>query len=821
MKLNRMKRIILSIFVLLGLSQSNQAQINVNSSNNATQLAQTLVGFGVTVSNATLNCGASPQGSTDYGSGTFTVTSSNLGMDSGIVLTSGKAASNINGPGANGPAQGPTGVTGNGADADLTAVIGGTTYDKCILEFDFVTIGDTVKFDYVFGSAEYPSFTCTGFNDVFGFFLSGPGIVGPYSNSSINIALVPGSTTCPVGVSTIYCPNMPGCCNTTNTNCYNLTNGCTMFNATNNTCQYFVCNAGGASVNYQGFTTVLTATSPVVPCSTYHIKLAIADKGDQVLDSGVFLKAGSFSSNIIDVKLNTGLVSTSGSPILVEGCDSAALTITRKIILGTALPDTINLQYQGTATNGVDYNTLPTQITFTANVNDTVKTLNLYAVQDGLAEGTEFIKIYVLSGCSQLITDSIIIEVKDSLQFSLFNVDTAICLGNTVNINGIKDSGLNMAWTPPSGVMNPGNFQTSITPTQIGSQYYSVTASYGNCSPVTKGFTITTDPVPVITPLSDLELCEGETVDINAIVTPSFNYNISWVPSSGLINTNGYNPTFVGTTSQTIDFTVTSPNAGCTATDQFFVQVWPFAQGNIMDDTLVCSGQPVELWVTGGNGLYQWYPAGNLSCEFCSNPIATGLGTTTYSVILLDPHGCQDTLDVIVENHPPFNLVLHNNDTTIYMGESVQLFASGAPYYYWSPTEYLGFSQSHDPVATPLSDITYTVTGVSQLQGCPQSDSVRIKVIMQDVFVPNAFSPNGDGLNDVFRVIARKLIQVQEFRIYNRWGQEVFFTKDISTGWNGTYKGVKQDPGVYYYMMRVAYPTGRTDFLKGDFTLVR
>lgn len=89
------------------------------------------------------------------------------------------------------------------------------------------------------------------------------------------------------------------------------------------------------------------------------------------------------------------------------------------------------------------------------------------------------------------------------------------------------------------------------------------------------------------------------------------------------------------------------------------------------------------------------------------------------------------------------------------------------------------------------------------------------------MFVPNAFSPNGDGLNDVFRVTARKLIQVQEFRIYNRWGQEVFFTKDISTGWNGTYKGVKQDPGVYYYMMRVAYPTGRTDFLKGDFTLVR
>lgn len=785
---------LLSVF-LFGLILQGNTQINVTGTNSATALAQTLVGFGVTVSNATLNCGSAPQGSTDYGSGIFTVTSSNLCMDSGIVLTSGRAATTINGSGANGPALGPSGVTGNGADADLTTLIGGTTYDKCILEFDFQTLGDTVKFDYVFGSTEYPGFTCSNFNDVFGFFISGPGITGPYSNSSANIALVPGSTTCPVGVSTIYCPNNPGCCNTTNTNCFNMTAGCGMFNATNNTCPYFVCNAGGASVNYPGFTTVLTAVSQVIPCSTYHLKLAIADKGDQVLDSGVFLKAGSFTSNIIQVKLNTGLVSTSGSPIIVEGCDSAKLTVTRKIVLGTAYADTINLQYQGNAQNGIDYSTLPTQLIFAASVNDTSRVLNLYAFPDGIAEGTEYLKIYVLSGCSQTVTDSLIIEIKDSLEFHLLNVDTAICLGNTVTINGTKDSGLNLNWTPPNGVFDPSTYLTTITPTQVGSQYYSVTATFGTCVPVTKGFTITTDPNPIITPLPDRELCEGDTIHIHAEVSPPFGYIINWSPSGGLTNTNGYDPVFDGTTSQTYDFTVTSPNAGCTATDQFFVQVWPFMQGAISEDTLVCSGEPVQLWVSGGTGQYQWYPAANLSCEFCANPVATGLGTTTYFAILLDPHGCQDTLDVIVENHPPFNLILYNNDTTIYLGESVQLLTDGAPFYYWSPTEYLGFSQSNDPVATPLEDMLYTVTGTSLLNGCPQTDSVRIKVIMQDVFVPNAFSPNGDGLNDVFRVIARKLIQVQEFRIFNRWGQELFYTKDINQGWNGTYKGVKQMPG--------------------------
>jgi gliding motility-associated-like protein len=88
--------------------------------------------------------------------------------------------------------------------------------------------------------------------------------------------------------------------------------------------------------------------------------------------------------------------------------------------------------------------------------------------------------------------------------------------------------------------------------------------------------------------------------------------------------------------------------------------------------------------------------------------------------------------------------------------------------------------------------------------------------------VPNAFSPNGDGKNDLFRVgTVRNMINVQEFRIFNRWGQELFYSTDISKGWDGTFKGVKQDPGVYHYMMRVAYANGKTAFIKGDVTLVR
>jgi gliding motility-associated-like protein len=816
-----MKKSALLFLSLLSLSiQILDAQVNVTANNVANQLAQKLVGFGVNVTNATLDCGSANSDGINHGSGMFTVTSSNLGIDSGIVLTSGVAASTALLNGVNGPTGSPSTVTNLIGDPDLTTLVGGLTNDKCILEFDFTTLGDTVSFDYVFGSSEYTSFTCTPFNDVFGFFISGPGITGPFSNNAKNIALVPGSATCPVAISTIYCPNNPGCCNAANF-CFGNTTGCTAFSAGNNTCQYFVCNANGSTIQYPGFTTVLTAMSPVIPCSTYHLKLAIADKQDDILDSGVFLKAGSFTSNIIQVKLSAGLTSSSGSPIIVEGCDSANLKITRRIVSGTVYADTINLQYGGNAQNSIDYSTLPAQLTFLPNASDTVRNLSIYAFQDGLAEGTEYLKIYVLSGCAQLITDSITIEIKDSLEYNLFNGDTAICLGNTVNIIGTTDVGMTMQWTPANNVMNPNQFLTSITPTVPGSQKYTITGSFGTCVPVVKSFTITVDPVPVLTPIADFEICEGATYPINAVVTPAFNYNIIWNPASVLVNANGYNPTFIGTTTQNIHVDIISPNAGCIASDDFLATVWPFQKGAIKADTLVCDGSPIQLWVTGGTGNYQWYPTTNLSCEFCPNPIATVLGSERYHAILLDTHGCSDTLSLFVTAHPPFTMQLWNNDTTIYLGESVQLNVTGAPYYYWNPTNYISYSQSNDGLATPLTDITYYVTGVSLLQGCPQTDSFHVTVIEQDVFIPSAFTPNGDGYNDVFHVTARKLVTLQEFKIMNRWGQQIFETRDISKGWDGTFKGKMQDAGVYYYMIKVATPSGKTQFLKGDITLIR
>jgi gliding motility-associated-like protein len=499
------------------------------------------------------------------------------------------------------------------------------------------------------------------------------------------------------------------------------------------------------------------------------------------------------------------------------------------------LPDTVQLIIAGSATNTVDYNTLANSFIFTGSggmsatqPSDTIQYVDLWAYNDAIAEGMENIKVYVVSGCFNLPTDSIIMEIRDSLSFNLLNTNTAICLGQSVPITGTADAGIGILWTPgtSAGVLNPNIFNTVITPTTIGTQYYTVTSSYFTCPTVSKGFQIITEPQPILQPLPDLEVCEGRAIAISAFVSPPFGYNLNWSPSlgTGLINTNGYNPIFNGTSTDSITFTVTSPNANCIASDKFEVKVWPFQKGNIIDDTLLCGGSSLQLWVTGGNPAlgYQWYPASTLSCEFCANPISTSSGTTVYHAILLDDHGCMDTLETNIEIHPPFSLNLRNNDTTIVLGESVQIFVDGnAPFMYWNPTNYLSFSQSNDPVATPLETTTYRVTGVSLYSGCPITDSFKITVVDPGIIVPNAFTPNGDGKNDVFRLLGGKLDNVQEFRIFNRWGQEVFSTNNIQKGWDGNYKGVTQNSGTFYYLIRVARPTGKVETLKGEFILMR
>jgi gliding motility-associated-like protein len=126
-----------------------------------------------------------------------------------------------------------------------------------------------------------------------------------------------------------------------------------------------------------------------------------------------------------------------------------------------------------------------------------------------------------------------------------------------------------------------------------------------------------------------------------------------------------------------------------------------------------------------------------------------------------------------------------------------------------------------NPIAKPLVTTVYTVVGIGE-NNCRGEDSVKVTVDYRaPLGIPSAFTPNGDGNNDIFRVAGVSFQTLMEFRVFNRWGQEVFSTNDIKGGWDGTYKGAAQDMGVYSYVIRIGYPDGKSETYKGDITLIR
>ena len=342
-----MKKKTFFLIVLLFLLNDMYSQIgvsNVAPNNNANHLINNiLIGGGVSVSNVSFNGDSEQIGYFSNGN--------SIGMSSGIVMSSGRAVDadfGGNPSAASFPIVQCPNVP-NSICNDLYVVANsvppliGQSFsvssinDACILEFDFVPESDTITFNYCFGSEEYLSYVNTRYNDVFGFFISGPGISGPYSsppgfpNGSQNIAIVPNSNPAlPITISSIN----------------------DVINS-----QYY--NSGNVTISYNGYTDVFTAMAIVQPCQTYHIRLAIADGSDYYLDSGVLLEANSFSSTSVSVDTNNVTVTSDslavvcGSTInLQAGMNNPLYSILWNTGSTSSSIDVGPGQYYYTATNG-------------------------------------------------------------------------------------------------------------------------------------------------------------------------------------------------------------------------------------------------------------------------------------------------------------------------------------------------------------------------------------------------------------------------------------------------------------------------------------
>lgn len=573
------------------LSTNAFAQLTVAGGQTAFQLAQTLAGPGITVSNAILT------GAPDA-AGLFDGTASNIGMNSGVILCTGPITV-APGPNNSGSAGNDNGQPGN---AQLNGLAGAGTFNAIVLEFDFIPLSNSIEFNYVFGSEEYPEFVNSGYNDAFAFFISGPGIPGTQ-----NMALIPGTAT-PVTID-------------------NLNAGA------NN--QYYVNNAGGGTVQYDAFTTVLTASANVQACETYHLEIMIADAGDGIWDSGVFLEEGSLTSAVVEITTTTATADSTA----YENCSNATVTFTLSETISTDY--TVNYNISGTATNGVDFPAIPNSVTIPANTLST--SFQVEPVFDGTAEGLETLIIDVqTSVCG---SDTIIIYINDvsPVTVEAFG-DTAFCDG-TAMLWAVAQGGAGdytFSWS--NGMTGDTIFVTPATTTT-----YTVTSNDFCASTVptpTDDATVTLYPIPVADAGPDIPYCAGDPVNLSSASSGSdfewfdiTNNQIAGTDSSITLNPVG-----------DVDYRLIVWSGVCSDTDYVSITELPASPAQAVGDTAFCAGGLAQLDVDSAAGsTFSWTPALSLSNAIAQNPVASPAQTTTYFVTITTASGCIKTDSVVVE----------------------------------------------------------------------------------------------------------------------------------------------------------------------------
>lgn len=283
-----------------------------------------------------------------------------INVSRGLLMTSGYAVNAV------GPNQKPfmTGDNGMGGDPDLAKLAGAPSYDACVIEFDFIPQSDYVSFKYVFGSEEYNKYVNSRYNDVFAFFVSGPGISGPFQNNAKNIALIPGTNEA-VSINNVNCgqqanyripPSGPG-------------KHCEFFHYND---QFPEVPGSEKGIEYNGYTVVFSAEEHLIPCQTYHMKLAICDISDHLLDSGVFLEAQSFDIGHFEYEVDYTHEDAEG--VILNNCNEAELKIYPPEVSDER---SLELFLSGDAKMGVDFEEFPLYYTFAPG--DAMQTITIRA----------------------------------------------------------------------------------------------------------------------------------------------------------------------------------------------------------------------------------------------------------------------------------------------------------------------------------------------------------------------------------------------------------------------------------------------------------
>ena len=718
---NKMRPHILFLLCLF-IPVKGFSQLVIANNSSAVSLAHAIVGSGITVSNATIDCGGNS-------TATFTYTGTSLGVPNGVLLTSGNA-SDVANPGTyfssiqNG---------NNLSDPDVIAISSQARYDVCLLEFDFIPVCDTLHITYVFGSEEYPQYI-NQYNDVFAMFLTGPNPAGG-NYSSHNIATLPNGTT-PVSIFTV--------------------NGGWPIGSGASNPAYYIDNYSNPNndIAYDGYTIPITSIVAVTPCVSYHLKIAIVDAGNGRYDSGVFIQGNTFTCttapnstiSATDACINNGTAAvmvsnysgpssylwfpggqtTSAITNLIPGNYSCQITYPG-LCTTDSLTVTVNDAHPTVTPVQVATICIGQTVSLTANTSGGAPAYNYSWSTGGIsvnstvspAVNTTYSVIATdANGCSSL-PENLLINVNLPLTIQTTN-PLSICESSSTTLSAIASGGsgnYSYLWSPSFGLSDSIISNPVAAPTLI--TLYTVTVSDNCGSPATtSSVTVTVEPQPL--PLISANVLSG-CVPLCVAFSDNSQFSCStatWTFGDGTDTTSCNNAMhcFIKPGTYTVTNTVTS-TAGCTGsiTRSDYITVFPQPDPSFTyfpDPVLIVDPSVNFSDHTTDAVSWQWSFGDYINdTSTVKNPQHVYADTGCYNIQLIvkNIYGCAATLN-------------------------------------------------------------------SEL--CVEFEF--------EFYAPNAFTPNNDGFNDVFLPQGTGISASDyEFLIFDRWGREIFKTSKWGEGWNG------------------------------------
>lgn len=799
------------------------SQISVTNTMTPQQLVNNiLIGSGVTATNITVNGTVGNANIVQSNATNFNQNGTTFPISGGVLLTTG----------AGSVAVGPNNATGMGnsagtatiSDVDMNSIAAATVTNGIVLEFDFIATGNQLEFNYIFGSEEYPEFAPPNsslFNDIFGFFLSGPGLVGPYANSAVNIATVPGTAT-PVSINNVN----------------------PITNAT-----YYVNNASGLAygnaIQYDGTTTTMTAFSDLICGEVYHIKLGIANVGDQAWDSGVFIEGGSFTTNPVAFTFDTFTLDS----VVYEGCDQLGTLMFTRQGCGNE-NDTLvaYTTFTGQAVNGTDYAMLGDSVILLPGV-DTVY-WQILPTDDGFLEGIESININIMS---ILINGDTVYSygtfyIADPIPVTLNTIDqTYLCNADSVMIS-VQTTGGVAPFTYLWETMAV-NDTTYVQIMGAGPDTYQVVVTDICGTIATDSVTVTMiPPTPVnVTPNHVTLYCLQDSTDIHVTASGgAAPYTYAW-------NAGGTTDTITVpiTGNGVIGYPITvTDDCGTEGTATVYVNM---NQSISIDSILMTPAtcEPVgttHAYISGTSNpfdiTYEWINSADTNIVYPDADSLFNISGGWYILTITDnniPCSVTDSILVLTIDTPqaiasvnsnygcsPLTATFANNSasSTSYVWDfgDGTIVNSGTTdnqthTFYNSGTVTLTASNGNpfcDAVTViPIQIIECGCTdpnGINYNPNAVQSDGSCIYPI-PTVVAPNVITANGDNINGFFFLQTTYGASI-EFTILNRWGNEIFTGSGDQTHqpyWNGENKNGKLvEDGVYFYRYKVVGIQGDT-----------